>query len=41
MAIAQTPIGNRVGFANYKEGKNLIDKNNRLEYLNKIIDKKD
>jgi len=27
MAIAQSPIGNRVGFANYKEGKNLIDKN--------------
>lgn len=28
MVVAQTPIGNRVGFANYKEGKNLIDKNN-------------
>ncbi len=27
MVITQTPIGNRVGFANYKEGKNLIDKN--------------
>jgi len=32
MAISQTPIGNRVGFANYKEGKNLIDKNN-----NKVV----
>jgi hypothetical protein len=32
IALAQSPIGNRVAFANYKEGKNLIDKNG-----NKVI----
>lgn len=40
MAIAQTPIGNRVGFANYKESKNLIDKNNKkvvMDYTLELV----
>lgn len=38
MALAQAPIGNRIGFANYKEGKNLIDKNGNKVIMNYTLE---
>lgn len=38
MAIAQSSIGNRIGYANYKEGKNLIDKNGDKVVMDYTLD---